>query len=672
MTLRRQLLLVSLVVLLLPIGAWQFARQIEQTLRDGHAEGLLESARVTADLLAAEGREYWPSPDGEIFYVHQRDSAPYLDGYADDWHPWLDYPHRLTSKDGLLEVDLVVSTHRSGLYLLLVAASPRQVFSAPGQGYGDRVELQFATPDRSSANLRIAPLAPGWIETRGNNPAGWPRLQGYWQSRGTGWTLEMQIPDNLRPESMAITVHDVDHLSTDRTERRAGTDGLPQTLVSRMPGLEKRLQALTPAGTRSWAVMDEGWVLAHVDRRVAETGHAERPDERPSWIATWLFEQLISGQLSEGQSRTSITPRLQGPEINPAQAAAAWNTRRDDPGILLTVSAPVNVDGQTIGAVIIERSADTLLLESNRAVLRLVGISMATLVLVVLILLGFATLLSERIRRLRNAAEHAVGPDGRVLDTLPTGSAGDELADLRHSVSSLLVRLREHQNYLRTLADKLAHELRTPLAMIQSSLDNLEHADDPEQIRRYCQRAGEGSIRLNRILQSMSQAARIEESIQGEQREQFDLSTLLENYLQSCRSTYPQKRFVLANPSSRPLIVHGSADLFAQLLDKLIDNAVDFSSDNGEISIAVQRRAGDIVIDVENDGPGLPDGLAENLFDSMVSRREHGERRHDSVHLGLGLYIARLIVEFHRGNIRAENCPRGCRIRLRVPEFAGH
>lgn len=668
MTLRRQLLLVSMVVLLLPVGAWQFARQIEQTLREGHAEGLLESARVIAEILAAESRDDWPSSAGDVLYVHQRTSPPFLDGYADDWHPWLDYPHRLTSQDGSLEVDMVISAHRSGLYLLFVTTSPNQVFSTPGQARGDRVSLEFTRPDQPPASLSIAPLAPGWIETRGNNPSGWPRLQGYWQSRGTGWTLEVQIPDNRQPEQMAFTIHNVDGLAVDQGERRVGTDGQRLILVSRTPELESRLQALTPAGSRSWAVLNEGWVLAHADRQRAGTNDGDPTSEQPSWIATWLFEQLVSGRLSQGQSRTRITPRLHGPEIDPGQAVASWNTRGDDPGILLTVSAPVIVDGETAGAVVIERSADALLLESNRAVLRLVAISMGTLVLVALILLGFATVLSERIRRLRNAAEHAVGPDGRVLNTLPGASSGDELADLRHSVSGLLKRLREHQTYLRTLADKLAHELRTPLAMIQSSLDNLEHADDPDLISRYCQRANEGSVRLNRILQSMSQAARIEESIQGEQRDTFNLSVLLEEYLQACRQTYPQRRFSLDLPSGKAIAIHGSADLFAQLLDKLIDNAVDFSPDDGEIVVSVRRLGGDIMVDVENDGPPLPDAVAENLFESMVSRRERKERRDTSVHLGLGLYVARLIVEFHQGSIRAENCPRGCRIRIRLPE----
>jgi two-component system sensor histidine kinase ChvG len=302
--------------------------------------------------------------------------------------------------------------------------------------------------------------------------------------------------------------------------------------------------------------------------------------------------------------------------------------------------------------------------KSNRAVLRLFGVSLATLILVALVLLGFAAVLSERIRRLRNSAEQAVGPDGSVRQTLSPASAPDELGDLGRSVSLLLDRLHEHQTYLRTLADKLAHELRTPLAVIRSSLDNLEHAREPEDIARYCQRANEGSARLNRIFQAMSQAGRIEESIESETRKPFDLAALLQNYVEARRETCPERRITLrvsARPGAR---ISGSADLFAQLLDKLIDNAVDFSPERGRIDLRLTERNGRLVLDIENEGPGLPEGASDSLFDSMVSRRK-GKTEH--VHLGLGLYIARLITEYHHGTIRAASTSRGVRVQVELP-----
>ncbi|MFU8833464.1 MAG: ATP-binding protein, partial [Wenzhouxiangella sp.] len=411
-------------------------------------------------------------------------------------------------------------------------------------------------------------------------------------------------------------------------------------------------------------VHSDGWVLGHANPPLPGPYAVLSARDQPSWLGTMMFERLLSGRLAVGQYRDSETTRLTGPELGADEPVVRWTTRSDDPGILLAVSAPVMVDGDFVGSVVLARDADELLVKSNRAVMRLFGVSLVTLILVALVLLGFATVLSERIRRLRNSAEHAVGPDGRVRRTLAPARAPDELGDLGRSVSLLLDRLHEHQTYLRTLADKLAHELRTPLALIRSSLDNLEQATDPEDISRYCQRASEGSARLNRIFQAMSQAGRIEESIQREVREPFDLAALLEHYVDGRRQACPQRRFKLRTSARPGALVGGSTDLFAQLLDKLVDNAIDFSPVGGQIDIRLTERNGLLVLDIDNEGPPLPDGASDSLFDSMVSKRKG---KSEQVHLGLGLYIARLIAEYHHGTIRASNTGQGVRIRVEVP-----
>ena len=96
----------------------------------------------------------------------------------------------------------------------------------------------------------------------------------------------------------------------------------------------------------------------------------------------------------------------------------------------------------------------------------------------------------------------------------------------------------------------------------------------------------------------------------------------------------------------------GAPDLLAQMLDKLVENAADFAALGTSIRISLGI---DALLRVENQGPPLPDAIRESLFDSMVSLR--GERFGGAPHLGLGLYIARLIAEFHGGSLRAENLP---------------
>ncbi len=127
---------------------------------------------------------------------------------------------------------------------------------------------------------------------------------------------------------------------------------------------------------------------------------------------------------------------------------------------------------------------------------------------------AFAAWLAWRLARLRRASETALTREGLVT-TFPETDAPDELGDVARSFSMLLGRLNEYTGYLRTLAGKLAHEIRTPLTIVRSSLDNLESEPVTPAARTYLNRAREGSERLNAILLAMGAATRVEEAIQS-------------------------------------------------------------------------------------------------------------------------------------------------------------
>jgi two-component system sensor histidine kinase ChvG len=101
-----------------------------------------------------------------------------------------------------------------------------------------------------------------------------------------------------------------------------------------------------------------------------------------------------------------------------------------------------------------------------------------------------------------------------------------------------------------------------------------------------------------------------------------------------------------------PCFVRGAPDLIAQLLDKLIENAVDFCPPAGGISISLAREPGRYALAVSNDGPRIPAEVLQHLFESLYEQRSG---RDDKPHFGLGLYIVRLVAEFHGGTARAAN-----------------
>jgi two-component system sensor histidine kinase ChvG len=201
------------------------------------------------------------------------------------------------------------------------------------------------------------------------------------------------------------------------------------------------------------------------------------------------------------------------------------------------------------------------------------------------------------------------------------------------------------------LGGKLSHELRTPLTIVRSSLDNLESEGLREDQRRYVTRAREGTLRLQSILSALGAASRVEESIKQAERENFDLRALLASAAAAYRDGFPQASIVLEAPAE-PCFVRGAPDLVVQLLDKLVENAVDFCPATGTITVRLARATGNYVLQVENDGPPIPQELLGRLFESLFEQRQG---RDDKPHFGLGLYIARLIAEFHGGTAVAAN-----------------
>ena len=652
MKLRSQLLLVTALVALIPIAGWQFVKGLEQSLRQAHEQSLLEHASSIARTLATEQSASLAGPaDG--LYVHRLEGSIHLDGHDGEWDRWLDQAQRLESTGDTLEATLLLAAKTGGrLHLLLRVDDPSLVFGDPDHGPGDHITLQVRHHG-STSRVMLAPLAPGWIESQ--DDTGMLRIQGNWQPRTGGWNLELQVTEPAQPHGLELIVHDVDDPVSRVVESRAGT-GRIKPLIHRQAALENQFGRLLADNLRAWITTEHGWVLAYRDSRLE--------DRQTGGPAPVLFERLLGDRLPPRQRLDQHSGRLSGPGMGSGHQQTEWMSTNGGSGVVVVASAPIMHDGLILGRVVLERSADEFLVLANQAVLRLFGTSLVGLILIAGMLIGFAAVLSERIRRLRNRTEAAVLPDGRVLEPIAAPRSGDEIGDLGRSMAELIERQYHHQDYLRTLADKLAHELRTPLATIRSSLDNLAEVTDEADRERYRRRAEDGCQRLGAILQSMSQAARVEEALDSESFVAVDLRRLLTDYLAGCTTTFPDREFALEVDDRDNLWIQGAPDLIAQLLDKLIDNAVDFSPRHSRISLRLLRHGQRVIMQVDNPGQPIADEVSKSLFDSMVS---HRPQRGDGIHLGLGLYIARIIVRRHRGTIRAVPLPDGCRFEIRWP-----
>ncbi|MBL8483350.1 MAG: hypothetical protein JNJ60_14220 [Rhodocyclaceae bacterium] len=416
------------------------------------------------------------------------------------------------------------------------------------------------------------------------------------------------------------------------------------------------LRGLERSSGRIWVVNREWRVVAIAGKLQAEPGSGD--DDADAWWRP-LIGWLIKRPAEDFDDPINLDLLANGREVSSALLGAPASRVRNTPdgrAVVVSAAHPVWAGDNVVGAVVVEETTNPILSVRNRALERLLVLTLTVFALAPLAILWFAMRLSSRIRRLRDEAESALDVRGRISVEFATSRAGDEIGDLSRSFSDLLRKLSQHHNYVQSLAARLGHELRTPVAVIRSSLENLQLQALPESSQVYIERAEGGLTRLSRILTRMGEATRLEQSLQGTEQQPYDLVAVVRECVSGYAQAYSAQQFELDLPP-QTLIVRGQPDLAAQLLDKLVSNAMDFARPGTPVQIAVTRGVYYAELRVTNHGPPLPDALRDRLFDSMVSVRDGGAG--GEPHLGLGLYVARLIAEFHGGSIRADNLARG-------------
>ena len=427
------------------------------------------------------------------------------------------------------------------------------------------------------------------------------------------------------------------------------------------------LRGVQRTESRLWVVNRRYQVLAlEGSLRRAPEAAVEEPWQA-GWrrVAGWLIEQPSEDFAESVPDDVLATGR----DISSAlQGTPGTRTRKTPDGRAVVMSAahPVWNGDEVAGAVVVEETTNPIASLRSDALERLLLLTLGAFAGTAAVLIGYATRISMRIRRLRDEAESAIDARGRLARLAAGSEAGDEIGDLSRSFSAMLARLAQHHSYLESMAGRLSHELRTPIAVVRSSLENLKLAGTPEESRTYVARAEEGLARLNTILQRMSEATRLEQALRTAERERYDLAALVRGCVEGYRLAYAATPFELQVPSA-PLEVTGSPDLAAQLLDKLVENAVDFSSPGAPVRVALEDQGRYAQLSVQNRGPVLPAEMRGRLFESMVSLREPASGT--APHLGLGLYVARLIAEFHGGAIEAADTAArdGVVVRVHLP-----
>jgi two-component system sensor histidine kinase ChvG len=482
---------------------------------------------------------------------------------------------------------------------------------------------------------------------------------------GTAQAVATALHD--RPRLFETRAAPLESLRSGRTsDEGTAPPSVAAVAVPVSPEIEQIIRGLSRTTARIWVVDREQNVLARAGslRRTESTPDTSTTPGLPfagsgQWLEREVLQPLYARVLQQPSEdfsdERSGRALAAGRDVEGALAGILTVERRptsDGKAVIVSAAHPIWVGDEVKGAVIVEETTNAVLAERNRAFARLFNIVLAALLIGSVALTLYASWLSTRIRRLRDEAEAAIDAQGRVRGVVAGSNAGDEIGDLARSFRSALTRLAQYASYQEAMASRLSHELRTPIAVVRSSLDALRMQPLPDEARVYMERAQQGLNRLAYILTRMTEATRLEHSLADAERERFDLAHVVAGCVDGYRAAYPQQTLELSLPSG-PVPFDGAPELIAQMLDKLVANAVEFAAPGTPITVALERDGLGIRLSVANQGPPLPLKMHGRLFDSMVSVRT--EQSRDEPHLGLGLYIVRLIAEFHGGRASASN-----------------
>ena len=350
---------------------------------------------------------------------------------------------------------------------------------------------------------------------------------------------------------------------------------------------------------------------------------------------------------SSGQVVTEIR---QAPELTPVFSAAA----------------PL-ADGTILLVTDNDRAFTRTVRKQRRSLALALGL---VSILSVLLSLFLARTIVRPLRRIAIAAHRVRLGRAREVRVPRLPSRRDEIGTLARAVSDMSHSLRRRIDNIEAFAADVTHELKNPLASLRSAVDSLDRVDDPALRRQLVDVIRQDVFRLDRLIGDVGEAARTDAELARASFEPVDLGKLVGQLVASWenRRETGSVRLAFGRPRRASAITLGEPSRLARAIDNLIDNAISFSPPNGLVEVVATRVGNQIWIRVDDEGPGVPPEQREAIFNRFHSVRPEAETF--GRHSGLGLAIARAIVEGHDGEIDVtdrDDAPSGARFTIRLP-----
>ncbi len=320
---------------------------------------------------------------------------------------------------------------------------------------------------------------------------------------------------------------------------------------------------------------------------------------------------------------------------------------------VVSVSIPVQRVQAVLGVLTLEAGdVDAIVAAQRRALTPFILVAVGVTLVSSLLL---TRLVARPVMRLARAADSVRLSNARAISLPDVARRDDELGDLTRALEAMTHAQSERMDAIERFAADVAHEIRNPLTSIRSAVETLDLVKDPTSRDRLLAILKQDVSRLDRLITDISNASRLDAELSRDIPRALDLGRLLSELTAIYRDARTDGAAVeyLGPELGEPVRVQGREGPLSQVFRNLIDNARSFSPPESTVRVSLRRAGRQVTVTVEDEGPGIPADNLETVFERFYTARPKGAAF--GGHSGLGLSIARQIVEAHDGRIWAEN-----------------
>ncbi len=648
----------SVFLLALPWLGYRYMEEMKDFLVQGQGDAQLLAARAIATVLHNRSDLFNVSTitndkliEESALYVYPLNTMPVIDGYGSDWNEVLSQTKVFGAESliydrtagSILPVSfgLLLGEYGQYIYGLISVSDANVVYRHPGYARldsNDQIRLSLIDKNDETRKYSLLVEAPGnasvyemqkdWARPLTGKPE--YALNAFWQDTGKGYDVEFRLPKEWlnNGQYFMISVADVN------SEQERKID----TIVATLPNT--KIGSLNKLIIRS----------AELDRIIKGLGYA---GSNVCIVDQYRRVRAVLGSHASQSKLCSLTDKVSPDLVDKALVGKSnvYRISHMDDESLVIASHPIYQDKIIIGAVLVEKNSTEILAKQRAALNEIIIATMIVFAIAVVGLVLFSSLLAYRIRNLQREVSAAIDSDGRLIKATITASknVSDEVGELSRVFSTLLSQLKNYTGFLESVPRTLRHEILNPLNTISMTLQKM--SVDKHYDEKLIDSANKALRQLELIVHSLTEAAHIEDALSQDEKEIFDIAKLLSEYVSNISLKHNDKTFSYSGPNSGIYIL-GSDLRISQLLDKLKDNAIDFTT-GAEIKFELLvNHDSYVAISICNQGPLIPDNIINSLCNNIMSYRQGASI---VPHLGIGLYVASHIANYHKGSLNIFN-----------------